>query len=95
MSTLVDGTGLCKGVVEPKFVPTTFDLAKIVNFAVSGSNKPKGSIVFYSNIDELVNFYLQGASDATEAIVSNYNTYTDGYAITVNYSFPQSSVTAG
>ena len=103
-NTLVDGAGVCKGVVEPNFTPTVFDLANLKKFAHDNSNVyattstgslPFGSIVFYSNIDELVNFYLQGSSDATEAVISGFNTYTDGYAVTVSYNFKQSALLPG
>jgi len=103
-NTLVDGAGVCKGVVEPSFTPTTFDLEKLYKFAEDSTNpyaktnsgtKPFGSIVFYSNIDQLVNFYLQGSSDATETVIGNFNTYTDGYAVTVSYNFRQSDLLPG
>jgi hypothetical protein len=48
--------------------------------------------LFYSNKDWLINFYLQGQSDATEKVISDYMDYTDGYAVTVELNIPISDV---
>jgi len=52
-------------------------------------------MLLYSNEDQLVNFYLQGISDASEAIISAYNSYTDGYAVQISYNFPVSTTDIG
>lgn len=58
---MTDGTDICKGVKEPSFTPYTLDLPYTVYFpsATPSSNTvPYGTLLLYSNEDQLVNFYL-------------------------------------
>jgi hypothetical protein len=91
---MTDGTGICKGVAEPNFTPFTLDLPKTIYFPSvnpTSTTTPYGTMLLYSNEDQLVNFYLQGISDASEAIISNLNTYTDGYSVQISYNWPVST----
>lgn len=91
---MIDGTDICKGVKEPNFTPFTLDVPYTISFpstTPSSNAAPYGTLLLYSNEDQLVNFYLQGVSDATEAVVNNYNLYSDGYAMQISYNFPVST----
>ena len=67
----LNGTGVCAGVLEPKFYPKTSDFANTIYFPskTPAAGVAYGTLLLYSNEDYLVNFYLQGVSDATELIL--------------------------
>lgn len=95
--SLIDGSGVCKGVNAPYFIPYTTDVPNAITWKVDPTvtTKATGTVLFYSNKDWLVNFYLQGISDATEAVIKPYMSYTDGYAVTVAMNFPVAETSVG
>lgn len=95
--SLIDGSGVCKGVNPPYFIPFTTDVPNLITWksVPNDATKANGTVLFYSNKDWLVNFYLQGISDATETIIKSYMNYSDGYAVTVAVNFPASEAAIG
>lgn len=92
---IIDGVGVCAGVTNPRFVPKEHDFPNAVFWQPYGDTWPAttghfGTFMLYSNEDELVKFYLQATSKATENIISNYLRYTDGYAVRYSVNFQPS-----
>lgn len=93
--SLLDGVDVCKGIREPNFRPQVLDYANAFVFPQGLSSWPPttvayGTMLFYSNEEELSNFYLQAISPETETLMKRFMGYSDGYAVRVNYSFPVS-----
>jgi hypothetical protein len=94
---MTDGTNICKGVVEAGWAPSFTDASNIMYYPTSNppSNVAFGNVLLYSNKDEYDAFLMQARSDTTESVIESYLTYTDGYAIRLEFNFPSNQLDIG